>query len=54
MKYFLKNSDMVESLNTQTNLNNQLKSQYSNLLKVNLFFEVSLDMYTMNMDSMSF
>lgn len=35
--FFLKNSDIIENLNTQTNMNNQLKTQYSNLLKVGLF-----------------
>ncbi|CAF0772865.1 unnamed protein product [Brachionus calyciflorus] len=38
-----KNSDIMESLNGQTNLNNQLKSQYSSLLKINSSLEKTID-----------
>ena len=32
-----KNSDLMENLNAQINVNNQLKTQYNNLLRVQIF-----------------
>jgi hypothetical protein len=37
------NSDLVENLNAQTNITNQLKTQYTNILKLNSSLEKQLD-----------